>query len=80
MARCRTTQEYFRDCVKHVTMQRCHIAQWHDGLKAFRKGRDAVQFNLRTGRLRVLNKTVQLLAFLLDADRRWTARELAAEV
>ncbi|KAJ4431454.1 hypothetical protein ANN_20052 [Periplaneta americana] len=22
-----------RDCVKHVAMQRCHIAQFHDGLK-----------------------------------------------
>ena len=23
----------FRDCVKHVAMQRCHITQWHNGLK-----------------------------------------------
>ncbi|KAJ4441122.1 hypothetical protein ANN_10972 [Periplaneta americana] len=60
-----------KDCVKHVTMQRCHIAQWHDG---FREGRDAVQDNFRTGRPRVEDNTVQLLASLLDADRRWTAR------
>ena len=27
----------FRDCVKHVVMQHCHIALWHDGLKHSRK-------------------------------------------
>ncbi|KAJ4450655.1 hypothetical protein ANN_02084 [Periplaneta americana] len=53
------------------------VARW---VKAFREGRDAVQDNLRTGRPRVEDNTVQLLAPLLDADRRWTARELAAEV
>ncbi|KAJ4450034.1 hypothetical protein ANN_01441 [Periplaneta americana] len=53
------------------------VARW---VKAFREGRDAVQDNLRTGRPRVEDNTVQLLASLLDADRRWTARELAAEV
>ena len=30
--------------------------------------------------MNVENNTVQLLASLLDADRRWTVRELAAEV
>ena len=53
------------------------VARW---IKAFREGRDAVQDNLRTGRSHVENNTVQLLASLLDADRRWTARELPAEV
>ena len=41
---------------------------------------DAVQHNLRTGRPHVENNTVQLLASLLDADRRWIERELVAEV
>ena len=27
----------FRDCVKYVAMQHCHIAKWHDGLKRSRK-------------------------------------------
>ena len=54
----------FRSCVKHVTEQRCHIAQ----------------DNLRTGRPHVEKNRVQLLSSLLDADRRWTVRELAAEV
>ena len=41
---------------------------------------DAIQDNLHTGWIQVENHTVQLLASLLDADRRWTVRELAAEV
>ena len=49
-------------------------------VKAFREGRDAVQENLRTGRPHVEKNTLQLLASLLDADRRCTARELAAEM
>ena len=53
------------------------VARW---VKAFREDRDAVQGNLRTGRSHVENNTVQLLSSMLDADRRWTARELAAEV
>ncbi|PSN55477.1 hypothetical protein C0J52_02590 [Blattella germanica] len=69
-----------RDCVKHVVMKRYHIAQSHDGFTAFRVGRDVVNDNPRTGRPHVENNTVQLLASLLDVDRRWTARELAAEV
>ncbi|KAJ4439571.1 hypothetical protein ANN_07698 [Periplaneta americana] len=47
---------------------------------AITQHQDAVQDNLHTGRPRVEDNTVQLLASLLDADRRWTARELAAEV
>ena len=39
------------------------MARW---VKAFREGRDAVQDNLRTGRPRVENNTVQLLASMLD--------------
>ncbi|KAJ4439542.1 hypothetical protein ANN_07666 [Periplaneta americana] len=53
------------------------VARW---VKAFREGRDAVQHNLCTGRPRVEDNTVQLLASLLDTDRRWTVRELAVEV
>ena len=49
-------------------------ARW---VKAFREGRDLVQDNLQTGRPHVENDTVQLLAFMLDADCRWTAHELA---
>ena len=41
---------------------------------------NTVQDNLRTGRPHVENNRVQPLASLLDTDRRWTARELAAEV
>ena len=53
------------------------VGQW---VKVFREGRDAVQDNLRTRRPHVENNTVQLLASQLDADRRWIAHELAAEV
>ena len=53
------------------------VARW---VKAFREGREAVQDNLHTERPHVENNTVPLLASLLDADRRWTARVLAAEV
>ena len=49
-------------------------------VKAFREGRDVVQDNLRTGRPHVENNTVQFLTSLLEDGRRWTARELAAEV
>ena len=62
-----STQECFRDCVK-----RCHITH----------GTLVIPFNdnLRTGRPHAENKTVQLLGSLLDADRQWIARELAAEI
>ena len=49
-------------------------------VKAHREGRDAVQDNLRKIRAHVENNTVQLLASLMDAQRRWTAREVAVEV
>ena len=49
-------------------------------VKAFREDKDSVQDNLRAGRPHVENNTIQLLASLLDPDRLWTARELAAEV
>ena len=68
----RLLEAYGNAAVPYRTVARC--------IKAFREGRDAVQGNLRTGRLHVKNNTVQLLASLLDADRRCTARELAAEV
>ena len=60
-------------------MQRCHIEHARR-VKAFREGWDAVQDNLRTGRPHVENTLVQRLDSLLDADRRWTTRELVAEV
>ena len=56
----------FRDCVKHVEMQRCHIAQWHDGvkLKTFREvGMSFRKPPYRTPHME--NNTVQLLASLL---------------
>ena len=43
-------------------------------------GRDAVQDNLRTGGPHVEKNTVQLFASMLDADRRWTARQWAEEM
>ena len=49
------------------------------GLKRSRK-EGFVQKNISTGRPQVENNTVRLFASLLDADRRWTTRELAAEV
>ena len=49
-------------------------------VKAFWEGRDVIQDNLHTGQPQVENKTVQLLAFLSDGGRQWTARELTAEV
>ena len=55
-------------------MQRFHIAQWHDGLK--RSGKAGITFRWP----HMEKNTAQLLASLLDTDRRWTAREFAAEV
>ena len=52
-------------------------ARW---VKAFREGRDAVQDNLRTGWSQGENNTVELFASQFDADRRWTVRELTAEL
>ncbi|PNF26439.1 hypothetical protein B7P43_G16450 [Cryptotermes secundus] len=49
-------------------------------VKLFCEGRDAIQDSHRLGRPHVDNHTIQLLASLLDADRRWAAWELAAEV
>jgi len=53
------------------------VAQW---VKLFHEGRDFIQDSCRSGRAHVGNHTTELLASLLDAERRWTARELAAEV
>ena len=63
-------------------MWRCSFAISHSDTMGWsiREGRDAVQKNLRTGRPLVENNTLQLLVSLLDTDRRWTARELAAKV
>ena len=61
----------FRDFVSEacgdVALPQHTLARW---VKAFREGRDAVQDNLRTGRPLVTNNTLQLLASLLDPDRR----------
>ena len=79
-ARSRSTLKCFqglREACGDTALPYRTIARW---VKEFRKGRYAIQYNLRTGRPRVVNSTVQLLASLLDADRRWTVRELAAEV
>ena len=59
----------FRDYVKYMTMQRCHIAQWHDGLK--RSGNAEMPFRATSYRTtHVENNAVQLLAscLLLFAD------------
>ena len=61
----------FTDCVKHVAMQRYHTPQWYDGLKRFEM--DGLPFRTTS---HVKNNTVQLLASLLNADRRCTTREL----
>jgi len=53
------------------------VARW---VKLFREGRDSIQDSRRSGRPHVDNHTIQLLASLLDVERRWTAPELAAEV
>ncbi|PNF41423.1 hypothetical protein B7P43_G14125 [Cryptotermes secundus] len=49
-------------------------------VKLFREGRYAIQDSRRSGRPHVDSHIIQLLASLLDVDRRWAARELAAEV
>ncbi|KAJ4437127.1 hypothetical protein ANN_17262 [Periplaneta americana] len=80
MARGRSAQECFqglREACGDAALPYRTMARW---VKAFREGRDAVHDNLRTGRPRVEDNTVQLLVSMLDADRRWTAHELAAEV
>ena len=80
VARGRCTQECFEglnEACDDAALLYHTVAQW---VKMLREGRDAVQYNLRTERPHVENTTVQLLASLLEADFRWTAREFAAEV
>ena len=55
----------FRDCLKHVAMQRCHTAQWHDGLK--HSGKTGMPFKTTS----MENNIVQLHASLLGAEHRW---------
>ena len=50
------------------------------GLKHFGKAGMLLRTSLHTERPYMENNTVQLLAFLLDADRQWTVHELAVEV
>ena len=81
VARGRSTQQCFqrlREACDDPALPYRTVSRW---VKAFREGRDAVQDNLRIGRPHVENNTVQLLASSpLEANRRWTARELPAEV
>lgn len=78
VARGRSTQECFqglREACGDVALPYRTVARW---VTAFRVGRDVVNDNPRP--YRTTWRTVQFLASLLDVDRRWTARELAAEV
>ena len=79
MTRGRSTQECFQGLRVACDDTALPYRKLARKVKAFRKGRDVVQENLCTGRSSVENSTVQLLASLLDADRRWTARKLVAE-
>ena len=70
VARCRSTQECLqglRETPGDTALPYPTVAGW---VKVFRKGRDAVQDNLRRERPQVENNKNQLLAFLLDADHR----------
>ena len=64
VARCRSTQECFKElretCGDAVLTYRT-VVRW---VKAFREGKVAVQDNLHTGRPHVENNTVQLLVSL----------------
>ncbi|PSN44797.1 DDRGK domain-containing protein 1 [Blattella germanica] len=60
-----------REACGDVALPYRSVARW---VTSFRVGRDVVNDNPRTGRPHVENNTVQLLASLLDVDRRWTAR------
>ena len=78
--RSRSTQECFqalREAYGNTALPYCIVAQY---VKMFREGREAVRDNIHTGRRHEKTNTVQLLVSLSDADRRWTERELAAEV
>ena len=74
------TQECFQgmcEACGDAALPYCTVARW---VKAFQEGRDAIQDNLHTRWPHMENNTVQLLVSLLDAGRRWTAYDLAAEV
>ena len=80
VARGRSTLECIqrlREAYGHSALPYSTVARW---VKAFREGGQAVQDNFRTGRPPSGENTIQFLVSLLDADRRWTARELPAEV
>ncbi|KAJ4445761.1 hypothetical protein ANN_12446 [Periplaneta americana] len=53
---------YVRDCVKHVAIQRCHIAQLHDGLK--RSGKALLHWYQREGD--------DFLGRIVAMDEAWT--------
>ena len=81
MAWCCSTQECFQrlhEACGDAELPYHTVVWWIKA--AFWEGRDAVQENLRIGWPHVENNTVQLLASLLDADHRWIAHELTAEV
>ena len=80
VAWCRRKQECLhelREACGDAALPYLTVVRW---VKAFREGRYVVQDNLLAGRPQVENNTVQLPASLSDADRRWTVRELAAEL
>ena len=74
MARGRGTQECFqglREACDDAAFPYRTVTRW---IKTFREGKYAVHDKLRTGRPQVENNIVQLLASVLDADRRWSSR------
>ena len=80
MARSSSSQECFQGLRKacgETALPYRTVARW---VKASQEGRVVVQDTLLTEQPHVKNNTVQLLASLLDADRRWTAPELGTEI
>jgi len=80
VARGRSAQTCFqglREACGDAALPYHTVARW---VKLFREGRDSIQDSHRSGRPHVDDHTIELLASLLDVERRWTAQELAAEV
>jgi len=80
VARGCSAQTYFqglREACGDAALPYRTVAWW---VKLFYEGRDSIQDSRRSGRPHVETHTIELLASLLDVERRGTARELAAEV
>jgi len=78
-ARGRSAQTCFeglREACGDAALPYRRVARWS---KFFREGRVTIQDSHRLGRPHVDKHTIELLVSLLDVERRWTARELAAE-